>query len=198
MSAALISQLMGQHGLRDDLESTIYVLLWVALMYSETSDPDQAVLFVKTVLDQPPLGVVGPLNKRDFLIARTFLALVKFHHRPALDQLIDELACVFGTCYVQSPSAEQRRNAKLIQELISNRPQLSHLYYKTAVYIFDDRMSQLDRHDAIIKIFDNALSDSSWPKNDPPSRQEPNVIESQAILKSGWHTSAFMVHIKPD
>jgi hypothetical protein len=198
MSAALISQPMGQHGLRDDLESAIYVLLWVALMYSETSDPDQAVLFVKTVLDQPPLGVVGPLSKRDFLIARTFLALVKFHHRPALDRLIDELACVFGTRYIQSPSAEQRRDAKLIQELVSNRPQLSHLYYNTAAHIFDDRMSQLDSHEAIIKIFDDALSDSNWPKNDPPSRQEPNVIESQAILKSGWRTSAFMAHIEPD
>ena len=127
MSTALISQPMGQHGLRDDLESSIYVLLWVALIYSETSNLNQAVLFVKTVLDQPPLGVVGPLRKRDFLIAKTFLALVKFLHRPALDRLIAELACVFGTRYVQAPSIEERRDAELIQQLVSNQPQLSYL-----------------------------------------------------------------------
>jgi hypothetical protein len=85
MSAALISELMGQHGVRDDLESSIYVLLWVASMYSETSNLEQVALFVKTVLNQLPLGGVGPLSKRDFLIARTFLGLVKFLHQPALD-----------------------------------------------------------------------------------------------------------------
>jgi len=69
-----------------------------------------------------------------------------------------------------------------------------------AAYIFDYRISQLDSHNAIIKIFNNALSDTNWPDNDRPSRQESNVVESLAILKSGWRTSAFMApmwHIEP-
>ena len=60
MSAALVSQTTQQHVLKDDLESLIYVLLWVALMCSETSNPEQAVLFLKTVLDQQPFGGLGP------------------------------------------------------------------------------------------------------------------------------------------
>jgi len=64
-----------------------------------------------------------------------------------------------------------------------------------AAYIFDSRISQSDSHNAIIKIFNNALSDMNWPNNDRPSRQESNVVESLAILKSGWHTSAFMAHM---
>jgi hypothetical protein len=78
MSAALISQPAGQHRVKDNLESLIYVLLWVALMYSETSNPEQAVLFLKTVLDQQPFRNVGSFEKAHFLIARTFLHLVKF------------------------------------------------------------------------------------------------------------------------
>lgn len=192
MSAALISQPTGQHGLKDDLESSIYVLLWVALMYSKTSNPEQAVLFVKTVLDQQPFGDVGSLTKAHFLIARTFLDLVKFLDRPALDQLIDQLAYLFGARYSRTPSVEERQNAQLIQKLASDNPQFSHLYQTTTSYIFYDRMSKLESHDATIKLFEDALLDPNWPENDRPSKQEINVIESQAILKSGWRTSAFI------
>ncbi|KAF8232085.1 hypothetical protein L208DRAFT_1091706, partial [Tricholoma matsutake] len=41
MSARLVAQLDGVHSFQYDLESTIYVLLWMILMYSETSDRDR-------------------------------------------------------------------------------------------------------------------------------------------------------------
>ncbi|KIM82818.1 hypothetical protein PILCRDRAFT_70281, partial [Piloderma croceum F 1598] len=37
MSAKLIGNLGGRHDLQDDLESSLYVLLWTALMFSECS-----------------------------------------------------------------------------------------------------------------------------------------------------------------
>ncbi|KAH8976970.1 hypothetical protein EDB86DRAFT_2784063, partial [Lactarius hatsudake] len=41
MSANLIGQINGVHDFRDDLESSIYIVLGVTLVYSETSDRDQ-------------------------------------------------------------------------------------------------------------------------------------------------------------
>ncbi|KAF8219912.1 hypothetical protein L208DRAFT_1336789, partial [Tricholoma matsutake] len=40
MSARLVARLDGVHSFQDDLESTIYMLLYMILMYSETSDRD--------------------------------------------------------------------------------------------------------------------------------------------------------------
>jgi hypothetical protein len=71
------------------------------------------------------------------------------------------------------------------------------MYNKMPVRIFDERMSQLDSHKAIIQIFDDALSDTNWPTNDHPSKQELSVIELQAIRKSGWCTSGFQAYNTP-
>src|SRR5438270_31624 len=86
MFMGLVSQTTQQHVLKDDLESLIYVLLWMALMCLETSNPEQSVLFLKTVLDQQPFEGLGSYQKADFLKGRAFLNLVKFVNRPALDE----------------------------------------------------------------------------------------------------------------
>ena len=75
MSANLISQMNGKHTthtLQDDLESSIYVLMWMTLMYSETSDKSQVPSFLSGVLNPTPYGVTGGFSKADFLKAQTF------------------------------------------------------------------------------------------------------------------------------
>ena len=75
MSADLIDQMNGKHTthtLEDDLESSIYVLMWMTLMYSETSDKSQVPSFLSGVLNPKPYGP-GGFSKADFLKARTFL-----------------------------------------------------------------------------------------------------------------------------
>ena len=128
MSAALVAQTTQQHGLRDDLESSIYVLLWVALTYSATSSPEHAVLFMKTVLEPPPVGQLGFFSKAHFLIARTFLKSVNFLGWPVLDKLIYELSTLFGTWYITPPSAEDETHAEMIRILASNDPTYLDVY----------------------------------------------------------------------
>jgi hypothetical protein len=89
----------GKHDLQDDLESSIYILLWMALMFSESSDISQVPSFMEHVIDPQPHGNIGGFGKVDFLQARTFLKAVKFSHRPALDELIDQLAIMFSARY---------------------------------------------------------------------------------------------------
>jgi hypothetical protein len=88
MSARLISNMEGEHDLQDDLESSIYVLLWMVLMFSECSDKSRVPSFMEHVVDPQPHGNIGGFRKVDFLQARTFLKVVKFSHRPALDELL--------------------------------------------------------------------------------------------------------------
>ena len=78
MSAALINQKGVQHNFKDDIESSIYVLLWVILMYSEVSDRDRVPSFLSEVFDPQPHGPFGGYGKLDFLKGRSFLDDVQF------------------------------------------------------------------------------------------------------------------------
>jgi hypothetical protein len=57
----------GEHDLHDDLESSIYVLLWTALMFLECSDKSQVPSFMEHVIDPQPHGNIGGFRKVDFL-----------------------------------------------------------------------------------------------------------------------------------
>jgi hypothetical protein len=75
MSARLISNKAGhcgKHDHHDDLESSIYVLLLITLMYSKCSYPSHVSAFMAGVLDPQPIGPTGGFGKTDLLIARSF------------------------------------------------------------------------------------------------------------------------------
>lgn len=92
MSCKLISQQVWQHNSRDDLELSIYVLLWVTLMYLTCSNVSQVTLFMKGVLNPQYHENRGGLNKADFLQGRTFLEAVDFPNQHNPHNLIDQLA----------------------------------------------------------------------------------------------------------
>jgi hypothetical protein len=66
MSARLIGKMGGSHDFRDDLKSSIYILLWVALMYSACSDREPVPAFLEGALDPQPRSN-GGYSKADFL-----------------------------------------------------------------------------------------------------------------------------------
>ena len=79
MSGKLIA-LNEIHNFNDDLESTLYIMLWVALMFLECSDSTKVAGFVASVLDPQLKDHITPTytGKPDFLIGRAFLEQVKF------------------------------------------------------------------------------------------------------------------------
>jgi hypothetical protein len=89
MSSKLISDPNWQHDFKDDLKSSIYVLLWVMLMYSMCFNAAQVVPFMDGVLDpQAYLKGSGGFAKLDFLCGQLFLTSVKFPGRPKFDTLL--------------------------------------------------------------------------------------------------------------
>jgi len=204
MSAGLVSGIYDQHDFKDDLESSVYVLLWVTLMYSEVSDRDEVPTFLSAVLDPRPCGPRGGYGKEGFLVGRAFLNHVTFPHRPALHTLIDQLAQLFAVRYEKKPSEDERRDSDallLIAKSTSN-PHLWNLYHTNKVGAYDTRMSNLMTHEPTIALFDEALRDRSvWPANDSAVEQFfGHKRSSRPMTKTNWSTTLCMegLNIKSD
>ena len=137
MSARLIGNMEGPHVLVDDLESSIYILLWTALMYSECSDITQVPSFMEHVIDPQPHHNTGGYGKTDFLQARTFLKTVKFPNRPALDKLLDDLAIMFSVRYETAPTDIERHHAAKLLEQSKQEPIFAEIYRSCIPYRYD-------------------------------------------------------------
>lgn len=190
MSARLISAMAGQHELQDDLESSIYVLLWMALMYSECSNKSQVPSFMECVIDPPPRGTTGGFAKADFLKGRTFLKNVKFPHRPNLNKLVDQLAQLFSARYDKPDSADELHTAKL-RELSTRDPTFTSIYKSSRYFQYQERISLLASPAGTISLFNDALRDrSQWP-DDPAVKQDifEKTLSPLLAIKTGWRTS---------
>ena len=108
MSGKLIA-LNEIHNFNDDLESTLYIMLWVALMFLECSDSTKVAGFVAIVLDPQLKDHITPTytGKPDFLIGRAFLEQVKFPQRHHLNILLCNLAMLFLVRYEKAPTEKK-------------------------------------------------------------------------------------------
>jgi len=188
MSAMLIFDTSGPHGFIDDLESSIYVLLWTALMYSEdVSISDPVMPFLKSVLDPKCYNRSGGTAKEDFLKARSFLNRVKFPNRPALHKLICDLADLFRYRYLPAPDKAQREIANRLQLMSNDDSSLGDILKGHHCTLYDHATHQLRDHAATIELFETALLNPEWPIEDTPVRQEfePNP-SAEPYCKTGW------------
>lgn len=198
MSAALVGQMISQHTFMDDLESSIYILLWVVLVYSEISDFLQGRTFLVQTLDPQPCGPT--FSKADFLKGRTFLSNVTFPGRPALHELVNQMAQLFAVRYEEKPTNVDRKDDKALEELAESNPSLRSVYENNKVRQYDQRMSNLESkgHDTVINLFDNALRNrSQWPDNDFPVKQ-PLVTKPPSFhltIKTGWSSTLCMENL---
>jgi hypothetical protein len=79
MSAALVQDKKAPHTFVDDLESILYVILWIILLYSPSSlDTPSLTAFIQMVLDPAEYEGTGGSCKKDFLIGRSVLQHLTF------------------------------------------------------------------------------------------------------------------------
>lgn len=78
MSASLVGLLDIPQCLMDDLESTLYVLLWITIMYSPCSDSSIILGFLDHTLDPQVMAKTRYLEKLYFLENGAFFDNVKF------------------------------------------------------------------------------------------------------------------------
>jgi hypothetical protein len=182
MSAALVMKKDAPQTFVDDLESFLYVVLWVYLMYSAHSmTSSELTSFVQAVLDPDQYEGTGGSGKADFLQGRTVLKHLTFHNRPSLQPLINDLAVLFAVRYEPEPSKEDM--ALLVahagEDYVDQFP--ASKYQK--------RMSNLKSHKHVIGLFHIALEDAGkWPTADSPVKQELilRTDEKKKRTKTGW------------
>ena len=172
MSGKLISIKNHVHDFTDDLESTIYILLWVALMYSECSDRGRGAGSLITILDPEPDTNRTYVLKSQFLTAAAlsgeYLQGFNFPGRPCLDTLLNRLTKLFARRYLPDPSAEQRATQATIKKLmLGNDPDLKKVYDEHPATVHDQEVEHLKNHDETIRFFEEALANcDSWPVDD--------------------------------
>lgn len=161
MSARLISNLEGEHDLQDDLESSIYILLWMALMFLECSARDYVESFMAHVIDPQPYGWNSGFRKVDFLQTRSYLHQIKFLQCPLLDMLIMELAVLFSAYYEEEPDKQEKEQTEKLKNLAAMNPSLSELYQSSLAYQFELWRKLLRDPGNVMSIFKSALHDKS-------------------------------------
>lgn len=176
MSSALINNPATNHTFIDDLESTVYILLWMTLVYSSTdASLTQAKLFLNNVLDPHPIDGQGGHVKTDFLVARTFLTSYKFPNRPKLHGLIHDLAELISIRYIKGLSSEDQvlsDKLKSLADLCPGSQEVRTVYESSPENVYFKKRSKLESHNAFIDLFNEALQDpSQWPTNDAPVKQ---------------------------
>ena len=194
MSAKLISSPNAQHDFRDDLESSIYVLMWMTLMYSEVSERGQVEPFLSNTLNPPSYDDLAGFARQDFLKGQSFLQHVKFPGRPALHSLICNLADLFRFRYEPEPSEQLKQEYEVLQQLVSAEPTnkaVKAAYRKDPYRLYAEAITKLNDHTATIRLFGVALDHlSGWPVNDDPAKPafEPES-PADPVVKSSWRST---------
>lgn len=195
MSGSLIAY-NEPHNFKDDLESTIYILLWVALIYSKCSDSGKVTGFLDSVLDpQPRTGLSTYTTKPEFLKGATFLRQVKFPDRPCFDELLLKLANLFAVRYELPPSSGDIELANnLFRSLESQSDRSIRAMYETLPAISFQRRSQgLLNHTLTINYFNEALRNRSlWPIKDRAEKQDfynKATLSLVPVIKNSWDTA---------
>lgn len=206
MSAALVARLDTPQCLMDELESTIWVILWVAIMYSPCSDIRAIPPFLDHTLDPQVKYQDSYTGKSDFLVGRALFRKVKFIGRPALDKLVKDLAVLFAARYQllerespeRSPEEEfsHKRDEQYLAEIkdwLVRDPAAEfaqHALECNPLHQIQTAARNLETHTHTIAIFDAAITDLSQCVSDPPAAKQDIrahlSLPPTRALKSGW------------
>lgn len=190
MSANLMKQ--GVHTFLDDLESSLYVVLWVTLIYSEVSDRDQALTVLVNTLDPQIINNNPGYAKEDFLSGRSLLRYIQFPGRPALHNLLKNLATLFW--YRYAPTPQNMSRFLKVEEVMKTLedPMVIELIEDSHCKQYNDGTKKLN-YTTVIEYFNDALEErSSWPVDDSPKRMVSKPGPSSLpIRKSGWRSTLF-------
>lgn len=206
MSGKLISGKPHVHDFRDDLESTLYILLWVALVFSKVDTTENVSGFLSIVLD-PYRNILNYTTKPDFLTGRRFFKDFKFANRPCLDTLLLDLAHLFKFRYEDVPTEVDLELVKSAEHLLANaikRQDYDLVGYITNSYetlygvVYKRQETAFRNHEATLAHFKKALEDrSKWPLDDVADKQDTehikptlakSTLSKRKKSKSSWNS----------
>ncbi|KAG2094039.1 uncharacterized protein F5147DRAFT_657282 [Suillus discolor] len=175
MSAHLVENKDATHDVEDDLESSLYVVLWVALLWTETCLTAPAwSLLMKQVFEVDELEGVGSSTKSAFLNSRTQLRGDVFIDRKPLNRLILAITELFAPWYIVVTREQQDAYDQTCEHMektdTTNMTFIMNLLKANPAYKLKMDMEILKLHDKIIDVYNFHLQLEGWPQ-DPPVEQ---------------------------
>jgi hypothetical protein len=171
VSGKLLSDSSCVHGLEDDRESVLWVLLWISLRFTAH---DQAPIDLATVLElfdekfNTEDGVRGGRLKDHALVSANGVPYkVKFKDRPALDSLFKELASTFAVRYENKPSQDVLDELEQFQQNEKTAHPLPRFIEQAPAYRYKQRTGKLVDPTWLVDTINGFLQDRSrWPLDD--------------------------------
>jgi hypothetical protein len=199
MSAAFLKRPDRSHRLEDDRESAFFVLLWIALRYSEskTHHPDKRNADrTFSPSDDPPYnnvvrlmhayneaevdgrgGVRGGLNKGLWFVCNDLCGL-RFSGRPALGALVRELRDEsLAVRYECPPTPEDYENLKSLEAEFAEHPNIACLdVFRNALtnskaYRYPLRLARLTARGWVVDTIRKHLAAADWPRDNATPQQ---------------------------
>lgn len=184
------------------MESTLYLILWLAMKYSTCRKHHGMSAYLDSILERGSA-------KTEFLLGRTFFSELRFDGRPGFDNLCTDLAKLFAARYdrrnnrslartEEEQAAEVREEEFLsrLEQMVKDNPEGS-LYQSILsthpLRQYRTSMNHLATHTHVIQLFTDAIKGHSlWIGDAPAAKQNiPSAGRESCIpyTKSSWVTT---------
>jgi len=185
-SANLVEDASAVHTFQDDLESSFWLLLWTALMYTQSSlSIKRRRKFIRETFE------LGGERKRSVLISQTILESPGsrndfsndphlqpplFPNRRSLYMLLKDLVDLFRTRYWR-PNPADWQNLAVVEELRATHNDIVEVVLPTLpAYRYQQCQEKLKDHFYTIECFARHLKGDDWPLNDKAVVQALNEV----------------------
>jgi len=207
MSANLIEDASAVHTYQDDLESSFWVLLWTAIMFTRSSlSKDGLSKFIREAFE------LGGEMKQSVLLSQTILKFPgsrsDFSNDPRVQPplfpdccqlylLLKDLADLFRTRYWQPHPADWQSLMTVEALMVTQGDIIKDVIKTLPAYHYQQYQAKLQDHHYAIECFARHLKGNDWPQNDKAVAQDlsevvlcemqgkntVNVLQSKHILE---------------
>jgi hypothetical protein len=175
------------HQLQDDLESMLWVLLWMCLKFVNHNLSPPVLQRFLDIFDEtkPSRNGTGGTSKRSSLLGSEFQGEVKFTS-PPLNTLFERLLPVFASRYARRPLDDDLDDAKAVYlELGGEEGASKDKRFRYDPFSFYLRNSRLENSRWIIKIMRALLDSANWPVNDIVKAKEYHSSDGRHAKRTG-------------
>jgi hypothetical protein len=165
ISVHLLQSNEAVHSLADDRESSLHLLVWMALRYTACNLCPQDVVALLQGFDERHIGLEtakGGSTKGMWMLSRQIPKRVRFTDRPALDALIADLTELLATRYTPPPAMPPEDTTMQMDP----EERIALTYFARQ---YQEKMAQIEDRPDFDEIFRRHLSNrTAWPDSDRP------------------------------
>ena len=185
MSANLVEDGNAIHMYQDDLESSLWLLLWTTIMYTQSSlSIEQRSNFIQETFE------LGGQQKQSVLLSQTILDRDAcrddfpndpqpplFPNRCSLYLLLKDLADLFHNCYWKPEPADWRALATVEKFMAAQGDVMQDIRENLPAYRYQQFQKRLQDHRYTIECFARHLQGNDWPQGNKAVKQELTQVD---------------------